>query len=69
MLIITDSSLYLFPLIAEKSGIKIDSVVDFPLTNTAPLFENNTDILILNQLINLMILHLWRKLYYEDTRG
>ncbi len=47
MLIITDSSLYLFPIIAEKSGIKIDSVVAFPLANTDPLLVNNKDILIL----------------------
>ena len=47
MLIITDSSLYLFPIIAEKSGIKIDSVVDFSLTKTDLLFQNNSDVLIL----------------------
>ena len=47
MLIISDSSPYLFPTCAEKSGIKIISVIDFPLKKTKILVESNSDILIL----------------------
>ena len=47
MLIISDSSPYLFPTFAEKNGIKISSVLDFPLEQTKTLVESNSDILIL----------------------